>query len=228
MTTLQRRLSPATDALLLSGFAGSVLWAVIAVGAGAVRPGYDPVRHYVSQLALGPGGWLQALCFLLTGASMIAFAFGVRRVLAPGRGAAAAPVLLAAFGLGLVIAGIFPADPGLNGYPPGTTVPPNSPTPDFQVHILSAVVVFCALPGACLVLARRFRRDPAWSGWALYSLITGIIVWVMWAGSTILSGDGSAPIDAVAGLVQRVYLALTFGWTALLALRLHRVPVRSD
>jgi hypothetical protein len=87
----------------------------------------------------------------------------------------------------------------------------------------AAVVVFVSLPAACAVLARRFSRDPAWRGWAAYSLLTGVVVGVLWAGSTVLSGEGGAPIDAVVGLVQRVYLLAAFGWVALLAARLRAV-----
>jgi hypothetical membrane protein len=223
MTDTTLRPSRTTDRLLLAGQVGAPLTVAVFTVDGLFRPGYDPVRHYVSQLSLGPGGWVQVANFLVTGALMLAFAVGLRRALRPGRGSRWGPLLVAAFGLGLVAAGLFPADPGLGGFPPGTVIPPDSPTPDFQRHILAAVVVFFSLPAACAVLARRFARDPAWRGWTAYSLLTGALVWVLWAGSTILSGDGSAPVDAVAGLVQRVYLVVGFGWVALLATRLRAV-----
>lgn len=204
----------------LAGAAAGIGFVVSFLVQGALREGYDPVRHYVSQLSLGAGGWVQVATFLVTGALMVVFAAGLRRGLSPGRGAVAAPILLALTGLGLVTAGLFPADPGLNGFPPGTTLPPDSPTPSFTVHILSAAVVFFTLPAACVVLARRFRRDPDWRGWAGWTLAAGVVVWVTWAGSTVLSGDGSAPIDGVIGLVQRIYLVVAFGWVTAVSLRL--------
>lgn len=84
-------------------------------------------------------------------------------------------------------------------------------------------MVFLALPAACLVLARRFRRDPAWRRWAAWSAAAVVVVLVLWAGSTVLSGDGSAPIDGVIGLVQRVYLVVALGWVTALSLRLARL-----
>ena len=47
-----------TRGLLSAGAAGAVGTVVLFVAQGAVRPGYDPIRHYVSQLSLGPGGWV--------------------------------------------------------------------------------------------------------------------------------------------------------------------------
>lgn len=75
------------------------------------------------------------------------------------------PVPLAAFGAGLLVAGLFPADPGLNNVPPGSRIPPDSPTPAFRIHILAAVVVFTSLSAACVVLAHRLggRGGPAYS-----------------------------------------------------------------
>jgi hypothetical membrane protein len=207
----------------LAGAAAGVGFVLSFLVQGALREGYDPVRHYVSQLSLGPGGWVQVATFVLSGALLVVFAAALRRALAPGRGSVAAPILLALTGLGLVTAGLFPADPGLNGFPPGSTLPPDSPTPSFTVHILSAAVVFFALPAAAFVLARRFRRDPAWRGWAVWTVAAGVVVWALWAGSTVLSGDGSAPIDGVIGLVQRIYLVVAFGWVTAVSVRLSRL-----
>ena len=49
---------------------------------------------------------------------MVACAVGMRRVLHPGPGGAWGPLLVGAFGVGLVIAGVFVVDPGA-GFPPG-------------------------------------------------------------------------------------------------------------
>jgi hypothetical protein len=38
------------------------------------------------------------------------------------------------------------------------------------------MTVFISLPIATFVMSRRFAGDPAWRGWALYSLLTGIIM----------------------------------------------------
>lgn len=66
-------------ARLLSGVAGTALFVVIFLADGATRPGYDPIRHPVSALALGARGWLQTTNFLLSGLLIATSALGVPR-----------------------------------------------------------------------------------------------------------------------------------------------------
>jgi Protein of unknown function (DUF998) len=230
MTTVThpRPVPAGTRGALLGRPAAALAGAIAAAGfvvaftlEGAVRPGYDPVRHYVSQLSLGPGGWVQAVSFVVTGLLVAVFAGALRHDLAGGRGGVAGPVLIGVVGLGFVLAGLFPADPGLNDYPPGSTFPADGPSRSFLVHMVAGALVFAGLPLAGAVLARRFRRDPAWRGWAGPTAAAALVVFVLWAGSTVLSGDGSGPIDGVLGLVQRVYLLVGLGWLAAVSLRLH-------
>jgi hypothetical membrane protein len=75
--------------LLACGLAPAVFVVVLLVQ-GAVRPGYDPVSHFGSELANGPWGWVQEANFVVTGLLVLAFAVGLRRMLAGGRGAVAA------------------------------------------------------------------------------------------------------------------------------------------
>lgn len=89
--------------LLLAGVAAPIVFVGSFLVQGAVRPGYDPLRHPVSALSLGPGGWVQMLTFWVTGALIIAFALGLR---AAGVGRAT-PILIAIVGLGLIGAGPF-------------------------------------------------------------------------------------------------------------------------
>jgi Protein of unknown function (DUF998) len=60
---------------------GCGMWAGPAVTAtflaqGAARDGYRPLRHPVSSLALGPGGWVQTANFAVTGVLTLAGAAG--------------------------------------------------------------------------------------------------------------------------------------------------------
>ena len=146
---------------------------------------------------------------------MVCFAFGLRRVLQPGKGSTWGPILLEIFGLCLIGAGLFVTDPIL-GYPPGA---PSTATLHGGLHVLLSLVVFVSLIAACFVLARRFAGDPAWRGWAFYSIATAILVAVLFvAVDVVASPDPNAP----AGLFQRVSIIAGWGWIALLALRLLR------
>jgi len=101
--------------LLGAGVVGTVLFVVTFLVDGLTRPGYDPLRHPVSALALGPRGWVQVENFVLCGALIAASAVG----LGQATGSLWLAIAVAVFGLALVASGVFPMDP-MRGYPPGT------------------------------------------------------------------------------------------------------------
>jgi hypothetical protein len=131
--------------------AGPLFFAIFLI-AGALRPDYDPLRHPVSSLELGPTGWVQSLNFILTGTLVVLFGIGIRstvRKLGGGR----VPILFMLVGAGLIGAGLFAPDP-LSGYPPGTPPAAVSPSLHRVLHDLFSTPVFTALPAACIILSR--------------------------------------------------------------------------
>jgi hypothetical protein len=84
-----------------------------------VREGFDFARHPLSLLANGPGGWVQTANFALTGLMVVAAAVGFKRVLGPRSLATSA--FLGFFGVCMIVAAVFPADP-MDGFPVGTPV----------------------------------------------------------------------------------------------------------
>jgi hypothetical membrane protein len=203
----------ALSLLLACGAVGPLLFIIVFLVEGATRPDYSAWRHFVSSLSLGPQGWVQIASFLVCGILVVCFAFGLRQVLHPGAGSTWGPILLGIFGLCLVGAGLFVTDP-LLGYPPGA---PTTPSLHGALHEFLSLIAFIALPAACLVLARRFAGDPAWSGWAVFSSLTAILVVVFFIAADIAANAGpSAP----AGLLQRISIIVGWGWIALVALQL--------
>jgi hypothetical membrane protein len=203
--------------LLAGGVLGPLLFIVVFLVEGATRPDYSPWHHFVSSLSLGERGWVQIASFVVCGVLVLGFAFGLRGVLHPGRGSTWGPILVGVFGLSLVGAGLLVTDP-LLGYPPEA---PETRTVHGALHVLISLVAFVSLIAACFVLARRFAGDPAWRGWALYSVATGIVVAVFFvAASAAASPDPSAP----SGLLQRLSIIAGWGWLALVAWRLSTGP----
>src|SRR2546425_13214700 len=114
-------MSGPTRPLLVAGVVGPLLFIVVFLIEGATRPGYSAWRHFVSQLATGPAGWMQVANFLVFGSLMLAFAAGLRQALRPGRASIAAPIFVGLFGSIMIVAGIFVTDPALGnpvGAPP--------------------------------------------------------------------------------------------------------------
>ncbi len=49
---------------LTFGLVGAVLFTIVYLIEGAMRPGYDAWRYPISALSLGPGGWIQQANFI--------------------------------------------------------------------------------------------------------------------------------------------------------------------
>lgn len=209
-------------ALLLCGLAAGPLFILAFLGQGATRDGYDPVRHPVSSLALGPFGWVQTVNFLLTGALIVAYAIGVRKALKSGKGSLFGPIGVALWGIGLMGAGVFVTDP-ISGYPAGSPAMPDQATATGTLHDLFSLLAFFALPVGCLAMARRFASEKRW-GWAVYSLLTAPAFLALFFLASI--GFSQEPgLVGVAGAYQRACVTVGFAWLSLLALHLmRRVP----
>lgn len=208
-----------TRALLWCGVPAGPAFVATFLAEGAVRDGYDPLRHPVSSLALGPRGAVQTANFVVTGALYLAAAAGMWR--SPRR-SATVTVLIGAAGAGLVGSGVFVTDP-VSGYPPGTPdLLPGYSGPTAALHDAFAVPVFLGLPAAALVEAYRSRADR---GWARYSAATALVMAVTFVGA----GAGFAQSPAVVrygGLFQRACVTAGFGWLTALAVRTLRVRRR--
>lgn len=197
-----------TRALLAGGVLAGPIYVVAALIQGVTRQGFDLLRYDVSLLANGDLGWIQIANFLLTGALVVACAVGVRRVLPSGRRTTWGTTLLALYGIGLICAGVFVADP-VAGFPPGTAQ--GSISWHGTLHLLSAAVAFFSLAAACFVLA---RLDG--SGWARYSRLTGVLFLLCFLGGV---GASAYPAGVLA-----LWAAVLLGWAWIfvLAVRLGR------
>jgi hypothetical membrane protein len=59
-----------------AGMIGSVLFVAVFMLEGRLRPGYNPIGMYVSELSLGPGGWIQIANFIIFGMLFLVFVYG--------------------------------------------------------------------------------------------------------------------------------------------------------
>lgn len=201
------RLIVVTDALLLAGLAAALLFLVVLLVEGALRPGYDPIYHTGSELELGPRGWIQRANFIVMSAGVFAFAAGVQRSL----GSTIGPVLLAVFASGLVIAGVFAPDP-VRGYPPGAPIDRETDlTRSARIHDVSGPVMFLALLGAAIALAGHLQ-----GGWRVYTILTAGIGFVL----TVWTAAAYQKDAANTGLVQRGLIVVYWSWIVALAVHL--------
>ena len=210
--------SRVTKSLLAYGVIAGPVFVVTALAQALTREGFDPARHEWSLLANGSLGWIQIADFILSGAMTIGFAAGLRRALRPGRGAIWAPRLLGLYGLGVIGAGIFRADPRL-GFPVGTPDGPGVVSWHGMLHFVTAGIGFLGLIAACFVLASRFVAEGR-PGWAWYSRLTGIVFVAAFAG--IASGQGNVAIN----LAFTFAVIATWTWMSAVALDRYRGVAR--
>ena len=218
---MTRVLTKQTRVLLICGLIAGPFYILVGLIQALTRPGFDIMRHDLSLLANGDLGWIQIANLVLTGLLVVAFAIGMRRALYAGPGRTWAPILLGAYGLGLICAGFFTADPAF-GFPPGTGASAHTISWHGLLHIISAGIGFLALIAACFVLARRFasRRQR---GWAAYSLATGVIFLAAFAGVAMGSGQSWSVIGFWIGVV----FAWAWIWAIAMKLLKERIPARS-
>jgi hypothetical protein len=190
-----------TTPLLACGAAAGPLYLLVGFGQALTREGFDVRRHALSLLSNGEHGWIQIVSFVVSGLLVIAGAIGVRRALRGGSGGTWAPILLGTYGIGLLGAGTFVADPAF-GFPPGTEGPTGL-TRHGVLHFVFGAIGFYALIGACFVLARRFVRVDQ-PRWAVFSVLTGGVFFVSFAA--IASGSASPTI------MLAFYAAVTLAW----------------
>ncbi len=199
-------ISPADRRLLSAGgFAGLFFCGVATFGI-LTRPGFDLQRHAVSNLSLGEGGWTMVAAFIASGALTLLCAIGLSHVLKDGRGHRALPVLVGLYGLGLVIAGIFPA-PACCGFPAG--IPEDQlpvMTPSAIIHSIGFMVAFSSLIIACFIAALRLS-----GGWSLLSLLAGILMPLL-----VALGMSNAIAPGIA-----FFIAAIIGWAWLAAVVMH-------
>jgi hypothetical protein len=165
-----------------------------------VRDGFDLLRHPLSVLANGRGGWIQTANFVISGALVVAAAIALARVLRPRP--IAFSVFLAAFGVGMLVAAVFPADP-VDGFPPGTPAgPPTAISTAGLVHFAAAALAFTSLGVSCLLGARVAARLNA-PVLARFSVFSGLAVLIGFFGG-IFSG--------VAAGVLAIWFSVIVGW----------------
>lgn len=168
-----------TRRLLRCGAVAGPLFILVVLVQDYTRPGVDPRTQALSLLSLGPLGGVQMVNFALAGVLNLLYAVGLWRTLHPGRGGTWGPLLIGAYGVGLVTVGVFRTDPA-NGYPPGV---PAATHPSWHgaIHALGGLFVFVTLAAALIVLSRAFRAGPQ-RGWATYCLASATAILVVFFG----------------------------------------------
>ena len=206
------RASGVTRGLLVCGIFTGPLFFAVAIIQALTRPGYNIRLNAISQLSLGDLGGIQIASFLITGLLAVACAIGARRMLKGQKGGSWGALLIGTFGLGLIVAGIFPPDPGF-GFPPGAPAGPG-PMPmsvHADLHAVGFFVSMLSLIGNCFVFVRRFG-SLGQRGWMIYSIVSGVATLALIALTNVFM--------SWAGVIVALAGAVAFGWVTATAAQL--------
>lgn len=199
---------------LLCGLVAPILWAVVIVVAGALRPGFEHLGQYISEL--GERGADNAALmryggFVATGLLHLGYAAALGATL--GRSsrrralALLVAVLVAMNGLGRIGAGVFSCEPGCEGAESATQ----------RLHHGAASLAFLSIAAAALLGGRLFRGERALQGLAGYSVLSGAAGLLFLA---LMSAGGA--LDAYVGLFERLASGVLSLWVLVTALSLWR------
>jgi drug/metabolite transporter (DMT)-like permease len=206
-----------TRALLFCGIIAGPLYIMVGGIEMLTRPGFDPTRDDLSLMSNGDWGWIHISMFILTGLLTCAGAVGMRRRLSGSRGGTWGPLLVGLYGLGLICAGFFSADPA-HGFPPGTPADAHAVSWHGLLHFICGGIGFLGLIAACFVFARRFAAQRL-RGWTLYSVATGVFFFAAFVGIAVGSNSVGA-ITTFVILAFTVAVVIGWAWVSVMSMRL--------
>ena len=202
--------------LAAAGVIGPALFVLIFTLEGWIRPGYQTLSQFVSELSLGPRGWIQILNFVVFGSLLLLFTRAVAAEFPGGKASRAGIVLLTILGLCFLLSGPFVMDP--------RSTPPDQMTVRGTVHGILGAIVFTLMPITCFIYLRRFREDSKWQslqGWtlALGTVIAAAVI-VLTVATKLPNTQGL--FNGWLGLIQRSSIVPFMIWLFLFARALLR------
>ncbi len=200
----------------LAGIIAPVLFVGVFVLEGWLRSGYNSQTMFVSELSLGPRGWIQIANFIIFALLLFVFAWRTAGMLKGGVAAKTGPLLLAAVATCCLLSGIFVTDPG--------TIFTAQKSLHGIIHGIFGAVVFLIMPICCFMFMRRFWNDPQWQGIRFWTLGAAIVVA---AAVILLTIATKVPLgqNALAewrGFIQRAAIIPYMAWLFIFALAARR------
>jgi hypothetical protein len=169
---------------------------------------YSLVGDDISELVLGRYGFIQTGAFLIAGLGTLALAFALRQLTKGTWGSLVGSLLVGMYGLGAVLAAIFPTDhidTAADVWTQSTTG---------MLHIFVALISFLGMIIGMFILTRTFALLPAWRP------LARLLVYVQVVALALFIVQGEGPL---VGLLQRLMVAVISGWIILVALRVREM-----
>jgi hypothetical protein len=192
--------------IAMTAIAAIVYFVVVILALHFLRPDLDPIRQPTSQYAVGPYGFLMTSAFFSMSIASFALVIGLYQSVSQPALSRVGLTLLGLWGVGVLIAMLFPIDP--EGSPQ---------TIAGTIHRINGPLSFLYATLGTTLLSGRFKQDEAWRSLYRPAVILSLVI-----VATFIAGGVSIATDSgLAGLTQRIDLAALVTWILLTAARLH-------
>jgi len=183
-----------------------------AVGAHVVMTQYNFFSDYISDYAVGPGGWIYGSAFLASALGCLALAVSIVLLIPSEALSRIGVVLLVLVGVTYVIDFVFPTDILPPGAPPTTRLG--------AVHLLDALVGWGLFTVGSVMISSRLRHDPYWKAYQPFlttvALLSVLLLFVL-VGVVI----SKAPFG---GLAEKLFILDRNIWTLAFGILAFRAP----
>ncbi len=186
--------------------AGIALYLALDILAQLLPPHYSPLRQAKSDLAVGPYGYVMTINFVVRGCLSLALVAGLVRGVTARARSTVGIVLIGIWAVGAFLLALFPTDVN------------SRLTNHGFIHLVVALVAFCAVAVGELLVSLRIGTDARWTSLRPYLLICSIATLVALLAQ--LLGVRASEALGIGGLVERVFLGLALLWMLLVAIRL--------
>ena len=193
--------------LVLAGVLSSIGFVSAWTLAGVLRPGYSQIQQPISDLGVGPFGWLIDSLGGLDGLLKIGYAIGfalvTKRWVGSGWRLTSAGLLILASLTTLVVASFTDA--------PATV----------RIHSLATMVGITSRLLAMITVGAGFLATAGLRSWGVYSVLMAILTLALGAAEFAVFSPASPLSSAhVGGLAERIFVIAVESWYVALGLRL--------
>jgi hypothetical protein len=191
-------------------------------------PHYSLVSQAVSDLAVGPLGWLMSTAFVLSGLSILIFVAGAFTATIRNTRSTIGFLLLGIWGMATFAIGFFPPDiVDARGYPGSAMAFRLSLSTHGKIHLILASIVFLSMTLGICVTSFGLAKEPQLRSLRVPALA---ISFSLLLGLFLIDPLG---VRGFFGIMERSVSLLGFAWVVMIALRLRNrsniacLPVRA-
>jgi hypothetical protein len=202
-----------------AGMIAPVIFVTVFLVAGAIEPGYNVRTMYVSELSLGPYGWIQILNFVALGPLLLIFTHGVAAKIHKNRWSKIGVGVFIVLGVCFLLSGPFRVDP--------RSVSPADWSARGTIHQGLGSTVFVFMPISLFFFFLYFKTDDQWRFLArptLWLLALVLILITLLKAAQLTTGILADNV----GYIQRSVIILYLVWIFVFAYHLRVVQMEHD